>query len=209
MLKKVFLVVHLVSSILFGIVFVAYTVDDILTVGNSYIWLICYSCPFVFVSLLVIPSLSFVRSSDRSIFKYAPLSINLLTAITGLALFLFADINKDFGFQRRYAEYLDAATQIEEGQVQVFPDGFAILPERFNQLSLTGQAFVSISGNATSIYFMYDYENGDDFSWGYLYRPDGTEPGKEDMCYIWRQIEPPVSKWYYCEASRTLGEHRQ
>jgi hypothetical protein len=194
-------------SLALSISFIAFTVNDFLNVERSYFWIICYSCPFSLAILLALLSFRF-NSEISPKLKYLPLAINILTVIVGIGLFQFNHVNPDFGFIQHYKDYSKAASLIENGKLSINNEGFATLPDNLSHTSLTGHVLVTKDKGVTTIYFLDDAETFDGYSWGYLYRSDGSEPPQAKIqdrknCSQWRTIIPPMTKWYYCEVHPT------
>jgi hypothetical protein len=127
-----------------------------------------------------------------------------------MSLFAFSHFNPDFGFLQFFRNYQSAASLVENEELPIDPDGFVILPNNLKSTSLTGRIFVIKDSGIVTIYFPYDSETSDGFSWGYLYRSDGSAPASannldRNNCYFWRAIVPPKAKWYYCEVHPIYG----
>jgi hypothetical protein len=196
----------IVLSLLLLISFTIFTIKDFHTVGNSYFFLCCYSLPFIFSIILIFLSIPLL-SQISSIIRFLPIAVNIATLIIGFGLFKYYDHNPDKGFHYLFKDYSEAARQIENGKLQGDNDGFVQLPDNLKDVSITGDAYIIRKENLTVIYFMYDRETFDGFSWGYLYRSDGSDPPKMNDarpldCYKARQIIPPTPKWFYCEWHR-------
>jgi hypothetical protein len=209
MKNKVLFWVTLFLSLFMLISFTAFAVNDFLTVGTSYFWFFVYGCPFIFAILFAFFSLRF-NSEISPKLRYIPLTINILTVTVGIGLLLFNHNNPDFGFIRLYKDYSTAANLVENGKLPIDNEGFAALPNNLSHTSLAGYVYVTRDMGVTTIYFLDDAETFDGYSWGYLYRSDGSEPPKvkyaeatenqnRKSCAIWRAIIPPTPKWYYCE----------
>jgi hypothetical protein len=160
-------------------------------------------------TLLTIGSLRFRQGIPPKL-TFLPFAINFITIVSGIGLFAFNHANPDFGFLQRFPDYQAVAERLESGQLAVNSEGFAALPADLARTSLSGYVYAYEESGVTNIFFLDDAETFDGYSWGYLYRSDGSEPPSEDRqkrrnCYRWREINPPIRHWFFCEAHREIG----
>jgi hypothetical protein len=202
---KIFLVANIILSLLFLGSVVVPKIVSILNVENSYLYITVVSCPFIFTLLFANLFLLFKQKTFSRI-KYIPLLINIITIIAGVGLLRFDRVYPDLGFIRSFKDYETVTKLVESGQIRATSNGFAELPPKLAHTSTTSHVYVSKEAGVTTIYFLDDFDEIDDYSWGYLYRSDGSEPPKPDQqhgdrCRSWRAIKPPIAKWFYCIGS--------
>ena len=204
--KKVIFYIHLILSIFILGASVYYMLQDIFSVGKSsigsFFW---FTCPGSLVIPLAILALAYLRPRPASRSFYSPLIISLATLIVGIIMFSFESINPDFAFRKHFSSYRDVVGLIEANKIAVNQNGFALLPERYQQILSLSSAVVSVRADATTVYFEDGSSDWDDMSWGYIYRSDGSPPTIDDKCSNWRQTKPETPNWYYCDVHYWVG----
>jgi hypothetical protein len=206
MINKRSFIAHVLISAGFGIVLLASTLRDILSVGTYYFWLICYSCPAIVLMGLLFSSLRFMRDEFEVKGKYLPFIINIAVLSVSLILIVIAS-NRDVGFQWHYPEFMEVVKLAESSSLQPDNKGIATLPQKYSNLSVTGEVYLVRDPNHTSVYFMDGREEFDGFSWGYLYESNGNPPDPKE-CRPWREIRPEYPNWYYCQAHPVFWNKR-
>jgi hypothetical protein len=199
-IKRTFFIIHLILSILILLLSSVWMINDILidttTTNDTFFW---FACPVWILIPLGILALVYLRANPRKKYLYIPIILNLITFVLGLSLYFYQKTIPDYGFQRLFSYYSSAVQLIEHDNLVGDEYGYLVLPDEYRNALSAESVFISRDKQELMVYFMDDYDNSDGYSWGYIYNSENNRPEINDDCWIWREIIPSMTNWYYCD----------
>ena len=165
------------------------------TAAAECLWGMLHIMRAMFTALLLASLLAVrLRREQGSAGALRPLLVNMLTLFI-LVFVPFSNMWQETRFEIQRQAYDTAAGWIESGVLPANGDGWVTLPPGYTTLAGSGQARVSSSAGATTIFF----PAGGPLSGGsgILYRSDGLLPQPGDFGLQWVQVTQAGAHWFF------------
>ena len=165
------------------------------TVAAECLWGMLHVMRAMFAALLLASLLTVrLRREQGAPHALRPLLVNGLT----LFILLFVPLSnmwQETRFELQQQAYVTAAGWIDSGVLTPDAAGWVTLPTGYTALSGSGQARVTRSAGATTVFFPGGGALGG--SSGILYRSDGLLPQPGDFGLQWVQVTQAGAHWFF------------